>query len=41
MAKGAGRCSGFGGRYEAVVLPYGGVEVEQACRLVHDFSFGG
>ena len=40
-AKGAERCSGFRGRYEVVVLPYGGVEVEQACRLVHDFPFGG
>ena len=41
VAKGAGRCSGFRGRYKVVVLPLGGVEVEQACRLVHDFSFGG
>ena len=41
VAKGAERCSGFRGRYKVVVLPYGGVEVEQACRLVHDFSFGG
>ena len=41
VAKGAEGCSGFRGRYKVVVLPYRGLEVEQACRLVHNFSFGG